>query len=537
MDDLLADLRADKVRRRRGALALIAGVAVAAGGTWGVVHEQAARKVRVCRANAVTASAVWPFDAATTDAVPAGTPAAVSEAFRRSGVADAGGIFARVSRTLSAYLAQWAKQATDACEATYVRREQSRDELGLRVVCLDERLSAARALTDTLVRADAKVVMHAADAALGLPDLERCSNLALLRAVQPPDSAKQVEVARLRRRMAELKLLTETGHFESIAADVKTLEGEIRNVGYAPLLVDFLLFVETHVINTGVPANYGHFSREALPIALRAGYEEGIAQALVAVAWSDYSNQSVTDLVLAQADAVLQHLGDPLLLRAWFENDVSFIEFERGRLKEALEHSERSLALKQQRTPPDLRDVGLSESNICLILGVRGQPQEALPHCARSAELIERALGRSHPNTLNVWENQALALVEVGRRDEGCPLAERVQAYFTNTGDGVEARVILVATLARCAIGRGRPEVARRLLEPTLAKATRGSATEMELAELEWQLALAVYATGDRPRGIDIASRAAKRYAALPDLAFRNHEIHTWLAARNKLDR
>jgi predicted Ser/Thr protein kinase len=537
MDDLLADLRADRVRRRRIALALVAGAAIVGGGTWAAVHEQSARQIRLCRANVATASAVWPLETGSAAAAtPAGAPAAVSEAFRRSGVADAAGIFTRVSRALSEYLAHWAKQATEACEATHVRREQSRDELALRMACLDDRLSTARALTDTLLRADASVVTHAADAALGLPDLDRCSNLALLAAVKPPDRSKQAEVTRLRRRMAELKLLTETGHFEAMAADIKTLEHDVRAIDYPPLLVDFLLFMRTHVTNSGVPAANGREAREALRIAETAGYEEGIAQALVAVAWSDYGNPSITDLALAQADAVLQHIGNPTVLRAWFENDVSFVDFARGRFAQALARSERSLALKQQRTPPDARDVGLSESNICLILPTMGRPQEALPHCQRGAALIEAALGPSHPNTLNLAENHGFALVELGRLDEGCPLAERAQKFFTDTGEGIEGRNTLLVTLARCAIGRGRPEAARRLLEPVIEKAMHGKATELEIAELEWPLARAVYATGDHARGVDIAGRAAKRYATLPELAFRDREIHAWLAARRKLN-
>jgi hypothetical protein len=538
MDDLLADLRADKARQRKLALALVAGLAVVSGGTWGALHEVAARRVRFCRANVATAAAVWPVEAATPGAVPPGTPTSVWDAFQRSGVADATGTFERVSRTLSTYVAHWARSATDACEATHVRREQSREELALRMGCLDERLSAARALTGMLARADAKVVAHAADAALGLPDLGRCSELVLLRAVKPPDSAdKQATVIRLRRRMAELKLLLETGHFESIAGDVETLERDIRAVGYPPLLVDFLQFVQSNLANVGVPTERTANVREALRVAQSAGYEEGIAEALVGLAWVEYRNPALSDVALEQARAVTQHLGNPVVLRAWIENDESFLLYARAHFAEALRHAERSLVLKEQRTPRDARDVAISESNICIILATSGRPNDALPHCDRSVELSVSVLGSSHPNVMNIAENRAAVLTELGRFDEGCRLADRVRAFFEGRGERIEGRVTLMPTLGRCAVNRGRPDEARRLLERGFAEATRTAATTMEIAELEWQLARAVYATGDHRRGLDLADSAAKRYATLPELAFRARDVHAWRAARRELDR
>jgi serine/threonine protein kinase/tetratricopeptide (TPR) repeat protein len=533
MDDLLADLRADKVKRRRIALVVLASLVIAGGGAWGAMHARVARQVRLCRANAATAAEVWPFESTTGEAIPVGSPTSVWQAFERSGAPDAAGIFGRVNHTLSTYLGEWSRRATDACEAANVRHEQSRDELALRMTCLEERLSAARALTGTLARADAKVVAHAADAALGLPDLDRCSNLVLLRSVSPPEgAAKRAEVERLRRRMGEIKLLVDTGHFESIGADVKTLEQDVRAAGYPPLLVDFLLFMHSNLENLGVPASRGEMVREALRVAEAAGYEEGIVGALLGVAWEEYRNPSVADLARDQAEAILRHIGDPLFLRAWFENNVQLTFYARGHLAEAVAHGERSLALKEQRTPRDARDIAISESNICLLLVSWGRPKQALPHCDRAVELSESAIGRQHPLSMNFLENRALTLVDLERFDEGCALAERVRAYFQAEDGRIEGRTTLMLALGRCAVRQGRPDSARDLLQRALAEATRTAATPMETAEIEWQLARAVYATGDHRRGVEIADRAARRYATLPELADRDREIRAWLAAR-----
>ncbi len=533
MDLLLVDLRADKTRRRRIAFALVAGAIVAGGGGWGAVHERTARKVRLCRANAATAAAVWPFESPRGETIAPGPPTAAWEAFQRSGVADAAAIFGRVNRTLSTYLGQWARQATDACEAANVRGELSRDDLALRTTCLDERMSEARAVSDLLMRADARVVTHAVEAALGLPDLDRCSNLVLLRAVRPPETAeKQAAVARLRQRMAEVKLLAEIGHFESIPAGLSTLERDVRAASYPPLLVDFLLLSQWNLKNTGVPANGAAVTREALRVAQTAGYEEGIAQAWMGLSTAAYREPAVADLAQEQADAVLHHLGDPFVLRAWLANDVSVALSMRGRLAEALAHAERALALKEQRTPRDARDVAITESNICWVMAARGQPKEGMPHCDRAVELDVSALGPDHPQSMNSMENRASTLTVLGRFDEGCPLADRVRAYFEARNERIEERSTLLLTLGRCAVSRGRPDVGRDLLERALAEAKRTGATAVETAEVEWPLARTVDAAGDQRRGIELAGRAAERYATLPELAFRVREIRAWLADR-----
>jgi hypothetical protein len=300
------------------------------------------------------------------------------------------------------------------------------------------------------------------------------------------------------------------------------------------LLVDFLLLLHWDLANAGVSSAGNAVIQEALRVAESAGYEEGIAKALIGMAWVEYRNPATADLARDQADAILTHLGDPAVLRAWLENDICLTLYARGQFADALAHAERSLALKERRTPHDDRDVAISESNICLIMLWGGQAREALPRCERAGRLIVSVLGWNHPTSMNIVENVAAAQALLGRFDEACPLADRVRAFFEGRGEPIDGRITLALTLGRCAAGRGHPGVARDLLERALAEGTRTGATTMELAEIEWQLARAVYAAGDHRRGADIAERAARRYATLPELASRDREIRTWLAAARR---
>jgi eukaryotic-like serine/threonine-protein kinase len=534
MDDLLAELRADTSKRRRVITVLVAaGVVVAA--SWAGFHSQRARRALYCSSHDARAAEVWPLNGANPDRARSGPAGAVWAAFARSGVADAPAVFARVSRTLSKYLEQWSARAGDTCEATHVRGEQSKEVLALRTACLDERLDAARALTGSMVRADAKVVAHAADAALSLPDLDRCSELALLRAaVKPPEgAAARAEVERLRRRMGELKLLASTGQFESVAADIKALERDIRRADHAPLLVDFLLLVHSNLwANAGVPIAQPGIVREALAIAQASGYEEGAAEALVGLVAVEYRNAPVSELASAQADALLRHLGDPAVLRGWLENNRSLAAYGQAHLSDAIEHTRRALALKRQRTPPDGRDLAASESNLCMYLQERGQAAQALPSCERAVALASDAVGSGHPQTMNSLENQASVLVDLGRLDEGCAMAERVATHFRGIGERIDGRIPLLLTLGRCALGRQRRQAARDWFQRALAEATTTRASAMELAAVESQLARALLALGERTRAAALMDSAARRYETLPELAFRAREARAWLAAQ-----
>jgi serine/threonine protein kinase/tetratricopeptide (TPR) repeat protein len=532
MDELLADLATRQTRRRRlgvgaAALAVLATIGVA-----GALANRSARRVLFCRGYEARASAVWPFNEAA-EPVPAGTPRALSDAFARSGVTGASEIFARVGRTLSTYLKEWSSQANDACEATHVRGEQSREELGLRLACLDERLAAAHALTDALAGADARVVQHAADAVSSLPDLGRCSQLVLLRAAaKPPEgAAKQQTVARLRRRMDELKLLAGTGHFESVAGDLRALQREIKEADYPPLLADFDMLVLTNLwANGGVPEHEPEMIREALRAAAASGYEEAMANALVGLVGVEYRSAPIADLAFQQADAVLQHLGDPSELRGWLETNYSMTLYARGRLHEAIDHAERSLALKRRRTPLDGRDLAASQSNVCVYRHAAGQTAAALPVCEQAVGLSVAEVGWGHPQTMNALENQADVLTDLGRFGEGCPMAQRVYDFFQGIGERPEGRTALMLAFGRCALGDQRASVARDYFQRALIEATASSATEMELAEIERHLARALLEAGEPVRAAELTERAAVRYEALPELAFRAAEARTWLA-------
>ena len=118
-----------------------------------------------------------------------------------------------------------------------MRGEQSAEVLDLRMGCLGERLSSVRALTRCFASADTGVVDNAVGAAGALPTLDRCADVAMLRAVvRPPDDpAKRAEVDRLREEVAKVNALASAGRCDQAGTVGAPVARGRRRLGYKPL--------------------------------------------------------------------------------------------------------------------------------------------------------------------------------------------------------------------------------------------------------------------------------------------------------------
>src|SRR5262249_17267879 len=119
MEALLRELARDPMRiAARAGVATLAGAAALAG--WMIAARPAAR----CSGGDL--QPVWHE----------GVRASVATAFRKTGSPHADETFARVDAALRARVAEWSEVHKDACEATFVRHEQSDTLLDLRMRCL-----------------------------------------------------------------------------------------------------------------------------------------------------------------------------------------------------------------------------------------------------------------------------------------------------------------------------------------------------------------------------------------------------------------
>ena len=208
MKALLEALRYDPVRRRRnlaiGATAAAIAVAALVGG-----QRLATRGLRMCRGGRDELAGIWELDAG------GERRGAIHHAFLSTGRGYAEDTWNRVSALLDDYYRRWKEMYTDACEATHDRGDQSVEVLDLRMACLEGPRGAFKALTEALSTADPTVLIEAVNAAVALPPLDCCSDVPSLQAaVAPPaDWATRARVAALRKDLAEVKALTDTGRW------------------------------------------------------------------------------------------------------------------------------------------------------------------------------------------------------------------------------------------------------------------------------------------------------------------------------------
>ncbi len=168
---------------------------------------------------------------------------AIHRAFAATGRSFAEETWTKVAAVLDDYARRWTTVYADNCEATHVRGDQSAQVMDLRMSCLDDARGAFKALGDVLSRADGAVLVEAVKAAHDLPPLDRCSNVADLRAeVAPPsDPTARARLAAARQRLAEIKALTDTGQWPAAREKSGPLVAEARTIGYDPLLAECLV--------------------------------------------------------------------------------------------------------------------------------------------------------------------------------------------------------------------------------------------------------------------------------------------------------
>ncbi|MBL4688320.1 MAG: serine/threonine protein kinase, partial [Nannocystaceae bacterium] len=159
---LLEALTDDPASRRRrrwiwGGVVAASGVAV-----WSIVGRE---QPDPCAYGQTRVAKVWGPD----------KEAMLRASFRATGVPYAETTAERSVQDLDAYAAQWVASHRDACEATYVRHEQSGRRLDARMGCLETQLGALTMTAGLMLDADVRVVEHAAAALASLPEPTSCA--------------------------------------------------------------------------------------------------------------------------------------------------------------------------------------------------------------------------------------------------------------------------------------------------------------------------------------------------------------------------
>jgi tetratricopeptide (TPR) repeat protein len=532
MAALLAALETDPTKRVRRVAAAAAALLCVAAVAVGVQRATVSRRA-LCSGAADRLAGIWePAGQAST------RKEAIQRAFLATGKSYAQAAFAGASRVFDDYVGRWTRMYGEACEATHVRGEQSSEVLDLRMSCLQEHLESARALGDLFSRADAKVVENAVAAAGALPRIDRCGDVALLKAVirPPEDEETRKRVEALRSDKARFVALRDAGH----CADANRLAGplieDVRLAGYRPLLAETLEAASWLADGCGDAELGAARAREAFAAAQASRHDEVGAKAAAYLS-SLLSNRlrrpSEARTWLEIGRATLARIGTQPLIDAWLlvgEGTILTIE---GRGAEAVPVLERSRAEKAAVLGADNYEVFDAVNNIGVALQSAGRYEESHARFVDAEAGLVRVLGPDHPLVAMTLNNEGESLNQLGRYAEARRACERAIAIWRKAEADPSILSYPLLGLGTALLGEGHAAEAVAPLEQALAGRVANKFSFEELGEARFALARALWSSAAaRARARDLAQQARRDYAVVKPAAVAPlAKIDAWLAA------
>ena len=536
MQPLLMALAQDPARLRRRT-ALVAAVAVALLGAGAVAQRWlAAPSAVMCTGGKEKLALVWERPA---DGGPRPHRDAARRAFLATALPGAAGAWDRVSGALDAYAQQWSNMAKESCLATHVRGEQSQQVLDLRTDCLNSALDDLRATTDLFVKADAKVVKGAQAVTGGLPDLQRCADLRLLRAiVKPPrDPVKRARAEELRRRVAAVRALIDVDKVAEGMRDAPALVDDAVALGFAPVTADALGLLgraQSALIDyRGAALSL----QKAVPAAVLAHDDVKAAEIvanLAGVEGQTFSDEQRIVTWLELGDALLSRTGaSGDRARGWLAQGWGVLRVNQGQFGEAARWFERAIEFKR-KVGGDSVDTAVSEDGLANDYLAMRDGQRALSASLRAEATYERAGGTDGQMQAQFRSNRGEILNLLGRPAEAIEMFQKAIALFKGAikEDGLFFSYPLTG-LGQSYLRLGKPAAAVAVLERAMQIRDREEPSIANRSETQFALGRALWESGgDRARAVALATKARDGYAKSPGpmASVEVSEVETWLA-------
>jgi len=129
----------------------------------------------------------------------------------------------------------------------------------------------------------------------------------------------------------------------------------------------------------------------------------------------------------------------------------------------------------------------------------------------------------------------ALPLATSGRCAEAQPLvATALPGLAKSLGPEHPDLVSALVGKGRCELDAARPGPAVELLERAVAIAEKAKIAVVDRGSARWQLALALWAAGDKDASLAAARQAERELAVDGDGAHEREAVRRWLAARGR---
>ena len=391
-----------------------------------------------------------------------------------TGIKFAEATWDKVAPRLDAYAGALRTGDQDAC-AAHQRGERSDELYGRQLTCLNHRRFAFKALTDTLAAPDLKAIESAMQGAGELPTLASCNDIAALTAAIPPpeDPAVAAEIEGLRERLESARLsivLRRSAEGLAIAAPILA---RARELGYRPLAAEVAGIVgRLQMIAADYPAAEASLT-DAVWLADLVGDDTLLADHmanLISVIGYELARHDDALRWRRHADTVIARLppgsrGESRLLAA-----IATVLFSTSRLDEALELSQRSLAIVEALDGPDHERVAAASVGVATVQMLKGDLPAARASFTRGLQITEASLGPDHPRVADQLQNLGAVDGMSGDTEAAFTHLQRALAIEEAIlGPDHPDLSIVLGNLGSTIAARGDPALARSYQERALA--------------------------------------------------------------------
>jgi len=471
MADLLAELARDPLARRKR-IAIAAGAAVVATGLIGGA-------VALTRGGGAGAPAPVPctgIEARLAGAWDAATKQTIRKAFVATKDPRAEQFFTAVEVVLDRYAKDWTDMSIDSCLATRVRKDQTESDMTLRQDCLDTTLAELRAFTKLLSEPDEALVSKAEPAAWKLDPIQRCADLAALRAPDSPPPAIRARVTTGMLTLAAGKAAVIAGRLGAAINRGREATKLAREIHYDPLLADSQMVVGSAMIQLG---NYPD-GVEALVESVRAGIRgrrDDIAGQSALWASMAYAT-GLNKLELARVwfgigEATTARVKDPRLEVKRLETE-GVVLGKSGDFEAAVAAHEKALALAIEVFGKDTLPVAQDEQNLAVSLTKVDAYARAAPHYARALKLAERDEGPDHPDLAPIITGLGLCYAHTGDIPKARALYDRALTIFDKRyGPNNPQAIVTLNNLADMLRSNGQGKLAMGYIDRAMRIAER----------------------------------------------------------------
>jgi len=335
---------------------------------------------------------------------------------------------------LDAYAAEWSRLHTDACEATWVRKEQSERALDLRMRCLEGRRLQLFSVARFVASVDGETVDKAPSVVFGLASLPACNDVARLEAsAQSLSEEARAAAQSVRTALAEVKVRHDAGRFSDALALAEPLSARLPSLEDLSTQAEGWFWLGTVQLKLGKTDVAQEHLRRALTTGSVAHDDDVMLRALcqlVELGAVRLHDEKLTAEFQRLIELTRSRRAPDVELQAIIENQLGLAAFSQGKLEDALGHFRTARRHYEQVQGPAGKNVVRTINNIGVLLSELGKPEEALVELKAARAMLAADYGEAHPDVARAEVNLGVLCNDLGRFDEAVPhfaLAEQLQ--------------------------------------------------------------------------------------------------------------